>query len=123
MSDRRECYTPTEDTRLCQMIAGDRPIPAIASAVGRTVKSVQQRIYILRRDGTIPGYMPRRPAVEDERAISLNPPLELRLDDELVQATLKQGGFPRIVQTSYGGVLAGPDGMPWRYGQPCEARA
>jgi len=124
-ASRGSNYTPREDTIICQMVADNRLPDAIGKAIGRTGEQVQQRIWRLRKNGTIPGYSPRRRVLEvSQKAVTMDPPIRLRLDDDLVRYTLREGGFPTAVVTSAGTVWVGPDGMAWRHGrQVAEALA
>lgn len=108
-------YEPHEDTTIIQMVRENRLPGHIAKRLGRSSKSVQRRIDVLRREGSLTAYNPIRRALQEEKAVTMAPPLTLRDDDALVAAVLAEGGFPRAVATAYGAAWAGPDGKPWRH--------
>lgn len=110
-------YEPHEDTIIVQMIRENRVPSHIAARLGRSLKSVQRRIDVLRRDGAITAYNPIRRALQEEVNVTMTPPLTLRDDDELVRLTRRLGGFPRAVITTIGTIWVAGDGRPWSYGR------
>lgn len=122
MRKRNPDFAPDEDDRIAKRMEAGASFESIGTELGRSPRAIKNRFYLLRKAGLVPGYEPRRlaamraaPAIRD-----LTPPLRLRLDDDLVRYTLREGGFPRAVPTSIGTVWAAPDGMPWRHGRPVE---
>jgi len=115
-SQRGSQYEPHEDTLICRMVAGQRALQDIAAALERSEKSVQQRIHVLRKAGDIAGYSPRRKVLEVEQSVSLTPPLELRLDDDLVRTVRRLGGFPRAEVVGGRTFWLTHDNRQWQYG-------
>ena len=121
---RGEAYSQSEDTMICRMNADGVSPDVIAAKIGRTGKAVQGRIYVLRREGAIPGYSPRRRVLEvSDRAVRMDPPIVLRDDDLLIRACTNEGGFPRAEVIDGRTYWLDWLDMGWRHRPPTQRRA
>lgn len=109
-------YSEAELDTLARMYVEGASWEDMVATLGRTRKSLSVRMVELRRERKI-GVRPKSNPSFAERleTISLGPPISLDRDDDLVRATLAEGGFPRAVITPHGTVWVGPDRKPWRH--------
>lgn len=115
---RARNFTTQEDTTIAAMVAGNRRIADMADLLDRSERGITARISLLRRDGVIPGFAPKRRNLEGTiKRVTMDPAITLKNDDLLVRASLREGGFPRAVVTAHGTAWAALDSMPWRYGR------
>lgn len=94
MKGRPGEYSEAEDAEVIAAARLRVPQEVTAEKLGRSSKSIQQRVFILRREGRIPRYDGARLSVAVSTALSANPGIDLGRDDRLVDACLAEGGFP-----------------------------
>lgn len=86
-------YSPEDDAIIMRGVQEGWSRTRIAAEVGRSIASIDQRIYLLRSEGRL------GPPTRTERQIShqaaMEQPVCMDGDDDLVAACLGHGGFPR----------------------------
>lgn len=86
-------YSPREDAIIARGVDEGWSRSRISAEVGRSLASIDQRIYLMRSEGRL------GPPVKTERQLAHTSAMELPVsmhgDDELVAACLRLGGFPR----------------------------
>jgi len=86
-------YSAIEDAIIARGVQDGWSRSRISAEVGRSLASIDQRIYLMRSEGRL------GPPVKTERQLAHSSAMELPVsmdgDDELVAACLRHGGFPR----------------------------